>query len=164
LVEAGGILGLNTLAGILGCIAYGFISDNLFRARRPPVTLVFGIVEILSLFVIFFSPPGHPVLLTCAFVVYGFTLSGLLAAIGGLFAIDIVPKKAAGAVMGFIGVFSYVGAGIQDQISGLLIEQGTTILESVRHYDFSAAVAYWIGSSVVSMILAATLWRVKVTD
>lgn len=164
LVEAGGILGLNTLAGIIGCVAYGFISDNLFRARRPPVTLIFGIVEVLALFVIFFSPPGNPVLLTAAFVVYGFTLSGLLAALGGLFAIDIVPKKAAGAVMGFIGVFSYVGAGIQDQISGLLIEQGTTILEGIRHYDFSAAVAYWIGSSVVSMILAATLWRAKVSD
>ena len=164
LVEAGGILGLNTLAGIIGCVAYGFISDNLFRARRPPVTLLFGIVEVLALAVIFFSPPGHPILLTIAFVVYGFTLSGLLAALGGLFAIDIVPKKAAGAAMGFIGVFSYVGAGIQDQISGLLIEQGTTILEGVRLYDFSAAVAYWIGSSVVSMILAAILWRVKVSD
>jgi OPA family sugar phosphate sensor protein UhpC-like MFS transporter len=164
LVEAGGILGLNTLAGIVGCVAYGFISDNLFRARRPPVTLIFGIIEILALFVIFFSPPGHPVILTIAFVVYGFTLSGLLAALGGLFAIDIVPKRAAGAVMGFIGVFSYLGAGIQDQISGILIEQGTTILEGVRHYDFSAAVVYWIGGSIVSMILAATLWRTKVSD
>ncbi|UCD37447.1 MAG: MFS transporter [Fidelibacterota bacterium] len=164
LVEAGGILGLNTLAGIVGCVAYGFISDHLFRARRPPVTLIFGIIEILALFVIFFSPPGQPVLLTIAFVVYGFTLSGLLAALGGLFAIDIVPKQAAGAVMGFIGVFSYVGAGIQDQISGILIEQGTTVLEGVRHYDFSAAVIYWIGGSIASMILAATLWRAKVSD
>ncbi|UCH63947.1 MAG: MFS transporter [Fidelibacterota bacterium] len=163
-IEAGGILGLNTFAGIVGCVAYGFISDNLFKARRPPVTLIFGIIEIAALFVIFFSPPGHPVLLTAAFVVYGFTLSGLLAALGGLFAIDIVPKRAAGAVMGFVGVFSYIGAAIQDQISGLLIEQGTTIVEGVRHYDFSSAITFWIAGSVVSMILAATLWRAKVSD
>jgi len=163
-IEAGSILGLNTLAGIVGCVAYGFISDRLFRARRPPVTLIFGMIEILALFVIFFSPPGRPVLLTISFVVYGFTLSGLLAALGGLFAIDIVPKRAAGAVMGFIGVFSYIGAGIQDQISGMLIDKGTTIVEGVRHYDFSAAIALWIGGSVVSMILAATLWRAKVSD
>ena len=163
-IEAGGILGLNTFAGIIGCVAYGFISDNLFRARRPPVTLIFGIIEIAALFVIFFSPPGHPILLTTAFVVYGFTLSGLLAALGGLFAIDIVPVKAAGAVMGFVGVFSYIGAAIQDQISGLLIEQGTTIVEGVRHYDFSAAITFWIAGSVASMILAATLWRAKVSD
>lgn len=164
LIEAGGILGLNTLAGIVGCVAYGFISDKLFNARRPPVNLIFAAIEVAALSVIFFSPPGHPVLLTAAFVVYGFTLSGLLAALGGLFAIDIAPKKAAGAVMGFIGIFSYFGAGIQDQISGILIEKGITMIDGVRHYDFSHAIIFWIGGSILSMILAATLWRVKVSD
>ncbi|MCK5033659.1 MAG: MFS transporter [Calditrichia bacterium] len=164
LIEAGGLLGVNTLAGIIGCVAYGFISDKIFKARRPPVTLIFGIVEILSLCVIFYAPQGQPIVLTLAFVVYGFTLSGLLAALGGLFAIDIVPKKAAGAVMGFIGVFSYMGAGMQDQVSGYLIEKGTTILDGVRHYDFSSAIIFWIGGSILSMILATSLWRVKVSD
>ena len=164
LIEAGGILGLNTIAGLLGCVAYGYISDKLFAARRPPVTLIFGMIEVVSLFVIFFAAPGQPVLLTTAFVVYGFTLSGLLAALGGLFAIDISPKNAAGAAMGFIGVFSYMAAGVQDQISGYLIEQGMTMVDGVRHYDFSAAIAFWIGGSVLSMLLAATLWRMKVSD
>lgn len=162
--EAGYLLGLSAIVGIMGCVAYGFISDNLFRARRPPVTLAFGIVEIASLFMIFYIPPGHPVLFTVAFVIYGFTLSGILAALGGLFAIDIVPKRAAGAVMGFIGVFSYLGAGIQDQISGILIEQGTTMVEGVLYYDFSSVVIFWIGASIVSLILAASLWRTKITD
>jgi len=164
LVEAGSIIGLNTLAGIIGCVAYGFISDKLFSAKRPPVTLVFGIIEVISLFVIFYSPPGHPVILTTMFVVYGFTLSGLLAALGGLFAIDIAPKRAAGAVMGFIGIFSYIGAGIQDQISGYLIGKGSTTINGVHHYDFSQVILFWIGASIVSMILAATLWRTKVRD
>jgi len=164
LVEAGWLLFLNTLAGIVGCVAYGFISDKLFNARRPPVTLIFGLIEIGALFIIFFSAPGQPILLTIAFIVYGFTLSGLLAALGGLFAIDIVPKRAAGAVMGFIGIFSYMGAGIQDQISGILIERGTTIIDGVRYYDFSSAIVFWIGGSILSMILAASLWRAKVSD
>ena len=164
LIEAGSILGLNTFAGIAGCVAYGFISDHLFKAKRPPVTLIFGILEVFSLFIIFFSPPGHPVLLTAAFVLYGFTLSGLLAVLGGLFAIDIVPRRAAGAAMGFIGIFSYMGAGIQDKISGILIEHGTTIVDGVRQYDFSTTVIFWIGSSILSIILAASLWRVKVTE
>lgn len=164
LIGAGGILGLNTFAGIIGCVAYGFISDKLFNARRPPVTLIFGIIEIAALFVIFFSPPGRTVLLTTAFIVYGFTLSGLLAALGGLFAIDIAPKKAAGAVMGFIGVFSYIGAGLQDQISGYLVERGSTVVNGVVTYDFTQVVIYWIGASILSMVLAATLWRAKVRE
>ena len=164
LVEAGSILGLNTFAGLAGCVAYGYISDKLFNAKRPPVNLIFGILEVFALFIIFFTPHGNPVILTLAFVLYGFTLSGLLAALGGLFAIDIAPKKAAGAVMGFIGVFSYLGAGLQDQISGILIENSTTIVEGVRVYDFSSAIIFWIGGSVLSLILALFLWRAKAHD
>jgi MFS transporter, OPA family, sugar phosphate sensor protein UhpC len=164
LIEAGGILGLNTFAGLAGCVAYGFISDKLFKAKRPPVTLIFGVLEVFSLFVIFFTAPGHPVILTSAFILYGFTLSGLLAALGGLFAIDIAPKKAAGAVMGFIGIFSYMGAGLQDQISGILIDKGTSIIDGVRYYDFSNAITFWISGSIVSLILALTLWKAKVSD
>lgn len=162
LLEAGGLLGLNTFAGLAGCVAYGFISDKLFSAKRPPVTLIFGIIEVISLGVIFLMPDGNPTIITIAFIVYGFTLSGLLAALGGLFAIDIAPRRAAGAVMGFIGIFSYIGAGVQDQVSGILIENGTTIIDGVRHYDFSWAIAFWLGGSVLSMLLAATLWKVKV--
>lgn len=164
LVEAGSLLGLNTFAGLAGCVAYGFISDKLFNAKRPPVTFIFGIIEVISLAVIFFTPDGNPEIITVAFIVYGFTLSGLLAALGGLFAIDIAPRKAAGAVMGFIGIFSYMGAGVQDQISGILIENGTTIIDGVRHYDFSSAIAFWLGGSILSMLLAATLWKVKVRN
>ena len=164
LIEAGSIIGVNTLAGLAGCVAYGYISDKLFRARRPPVTLIFGFVEILALLVIFFTPPGHPVILTSAFIIYGFTLSGLLAALGGLFAIDISPKKAAGAAMGFIGIFSYMAAGLQDQISGFLIQQGITMIDGVRHYDFSNVILFWVGGSVLSMILASTLWRARISD
>ncbi|MBC8184682.1 MFS transporter [candidate division KSB1 bacterium] len=164
LIEAGSILGLNTVAGLAGCVAYGFVSDKFFNAKRPPANLIFGLLEILALVIIFYTSPGHPVILTSAFVLYGFTLSGILASLGGLFAIDIAPKKAAGAVMGFIGIFSYFGAGFQDQISGILIEKGTTIVDGVRHYDFSDAITFWLGGSILSFILALTLWKVKVSE
>jgi OPA family sugar phosphate sensor protein UhpC-like MFS transporter len=91
-------------------------------------------------------------------------LTGLITSLGGLFALDIAPKRAAGAAMGFIGVFSYLGAAIQDQISGRLIDGGITVIDGVSHYDFSAAIWFWIGSSVVSLILATTLWRVQLRD
>lgn len=163
-IEAGSFIVLASTVGIAGSVAYGFISDKLFNARRPPVTLIFGLIEIVTLFVIFFIPPGQPVILSIAFAIYGFTLNGLLAVLGGLFAIDIAPKKAAGAAMGFIGVFSYFGAATQDLISGYLIEQGKTIVNGVTHYDFSNAITFWIGASIVSLILAASLWRAKVSD
>ena len=164
LIEAGSVLGLNTIAGILGCIAYGFISDKMFNSRRPPVTLIFGLIQFISLCVIFLSPFSGKMILTISFMVYGFTLSGLLAVIGGLFAVDIMPKQVSGAVCGFIGISSYLGAALQENISSYLIAGGVEIVDGVKHYDFSQAVIFWISSSVISMILAATLWKVKAAD
>jgi OPA family sugar phosphate sensor protein UhpC-like MFS transporter len=163
-LQAGGLLALNPLAGLVGCAGYGFVSDKLFNARRPPVNLICGLLEILSLVIIFFSPPGHPILLTLAFLLYGLSINGLITSLGGLFAVDIGPKKAAGAVMGFIGVFSYVGAAIQERISGWLIREGTTVANGVRQYDFDSAIVFWLGMSAVSLILATSLWRVKASD
>ena len=164
LVQAGSLIGISTFAAILGSVAYGFISDKLFASRRPPTTLIFGALEVIALMLIFYGPAGNPVLLTAAFILYGFTLSGILAALGGLFAIDIAPKKAAGAAMGIMGIFSYIGAAVQEQISGHLIESGTTLVEGVRVYDFSTVILFWIGSSVVSLLLASSLWRVRVRE
>src|SRR5258706_446886 len=113
MLQAGGLPALNPLAGIVGCAAYGFISDNLFDARRPPVNLICGLLEIAALVVLFFSPPGHPLVLTAAFLAYGLSINGLITALGGLFGMDIVPKNAAGPVPGLLAVFGYVGGAIR---------------------------------------------------
>jgi len=164
LLLAGSMLTANTVTGILGAIAFGFASDRLFKARRPPVNLIFGVVELAGLLMIFFGPPASPVFMMTAFLLYGFGLTGLVTSLGGLFAIDIAPKRAAGAAMGFIGVFSYVAAATQERISGYLIQRGMVLVDGVRHYDFSPAIGFWIASSVLSLILATTLWRVRLRD
>ena len=107
-----------------------------------------------------------------ALVVYGFGLSGILASLGGLFAIDIAPKRVAGAAMGFIGIFSYLGAGMQDYISGRLIYDSEIRIvfwlgdktPTVYFYDYSLPIIFWVGASVLSLILATTLWRVRARD
>ncbi len=164
LVEAGTFLMVNTFAGIAGCLAFGFISDKWFGARRPPANLLFALAEIAGLVLLFYGP--HTAAnLVCAFILYGLGLNGLVTSLGGLFAVDIAPKRVAGAAMGLIGIFSYIGAAIQENVSGHLIERGMTIAaDGVRHYDFAPVTWFWLGSSIVSMLLAATLWRVRLRD
>lgn len=171
LFDANLFIFFNTAAGILGCVAYGYLSDKLFSARRPPTNLVFGLMELLPLLVIFYGPSNSYVL-GAALVIYGFGLSGILASLGGLFAIDIAPKKVAGAAMGFIGIFSYLGAGMQDYISGKLIYDSEMRVvfslgdstQTVFFYDYSVPIVFWIGASVLSLVLAASLWKVKASD
>jgi OPA family sugar phosphate sensor protein UhpC-like MFS transporter len=163
LADASLFMAVGTLAGIAGCLLYGWISDTWFAARRPPANLLFALVELAGLGLIFFGPPDS-VTLTVAFVLFGIGLNGLVTSLGGLFAVDIAPKRVAGAAMGFIGVFSYIGAAVQENISGALIESGMQVAGDVRTYDFGPAITFWIASSAVSMLLAATLWRVRLRD
>lgn len=163
LTMAGTLLMISTLAGIAGAIAFGFISDQWFGARRPPVNLLFAILEITGLCLFFFGPSNLPVLVV-SMLLYGMGLTGLVTSLGGLFAVDIAPKRVAGAAMGVIGIFSYIGAGVEEQISGHLIQQGMTMVGDDRVYNFGPAIAFWVGASVFSMLLALCLWRVRRAD
>lgn len=163
LIDASFLLAVNTVAGIAGSIAFGYLSDNVFNAKRPPANLIFAIVEILALLVIFYGPQSY-IALALAFAVYGAALSGLVASVGGLFGVDIAPRGATGAAMGLVGVFSYLGAALQENISATLISSGTQIVDGVRTYNFDTAIQFWIATSVVSMLLAASLWNTKIRD
>lgn len=163
LPEAGGLLMLSTLAGIAGAIAFGLISDKLFAARRPPANLLFAAMELAGLGVIFFGPASTPMLIA-GLLLFGMGLTGLVTSLGGLFAVDICSKRVAGAAMGVIGVFSYIGAAVQENVSGVLIDRGMVMADGVRTYDFGPAIWFWIGSSVVSLVLATSLWRVRLRD
>jgi OPA family sugar phosphate sensor protein UhpC-like MFS transporter len=160
---AGTLLMVSTLAGIAGAIAFGFTSDKLFNARRPPANLLFAILELIGLGIIFFGPTNTPMLIA-GMLLFGMGLTGLVTSLGGLFGVDVAPKRAAGAVMGVIGVFSYLGAAIQEQVSGILIDRNMVMAGDDRIYDFGPVIWFWIGSSVVSMLLAASLWRTKLRD
>ncbi|MCL6699512.1 MFS transporter [Sphingomonas sp. NSE70-1] len=160
---AGTLLMISTLAGIAGAVAFGFTSDKLFNARRPPANLLFAILELLGLAIIFFGPTNTPMLIV-GMLLFGMGLTGLVTSLGGLFGVDIAPKRAAGAAMGVVGIFSYIGAAIQEQVSGILIDQNMAIAGDDRIYDFGPVIWFWIGSSVVSMLLAASLWRTRLRD
>lgn len=163
LTEAASILAINTVTGIVGAVAFGYISDKFFKARRPPANLLFGIMEVVGLLIIFFGPTNTWVL-CFGMALFGLGLTGLVTSIGGLFGTDIAPKRVAGAALGAVGVFSYIGAALQENVSGHLIEAGMKTVDGVKTYDFGPAILFWVGASVVSLVLATSLWRVKLRD
>ena len=163
LAEAGGMLAASTVAGVIGALAFGFISDKAFAARRPPVNLLFGLVEITGLLLLFYGPDDNATTIV-ALILFGLGMTGLVTSIGGLFAIDICPKRVAGAALGLIGVFSYIGAAIQEQVSGALINAHMTTVAGKHFYDFGPAINVWVGCAVVATLLSATLWNTKLRD
>ena len=161
IVESGFMIGINTMAGLLGAALSGLISDRFFNARRNVPTLLYGLLLTASLTMLFLVPPGHHVLDLIALACFEFAVGGLIVFLAGLIAVDAMPKRAAGAVKGVIGLFSYIGAATQDWISGFLIESGKTMVNGQASYNFKYAFYFWIGASVLSMLLALTAWNVK---
>jgi OPA family sugar phosphate sensor protein UhpC-like MFS transporter len=83
--------------------------------------------------------------------------SGVLYCIvAGLMAVDIVPRKATGAALGIVGISSYVAAGIQDIVSGYLIEGYTT---EAGVYDFGPVAMFWLAASVIAFVLPVLNWK-----
>ena len=73
-------------------------------------------------------------------------------------------RAVAGAAMAVTGLFSYLGAAIQEQVSGVLIQRGMHVVGGVRTYDFGPAILFWMAASVASLALATSLWNTKLRD
>jgi OPA family sugar phosphate sensor protein UhpC-like MFS transporter len=165
LVAAGAVTSTGQLVGgLAGSVLAGLVSDRVFGGRRSWPTLGCGVLQVLSLCALYFLPAGHTMLDALALTVFAFATGGLLVFLGGLTALDVVPKKAAGAALGVVGIFSYLGAGIQEVVSGYLLEGSKKVVDGVDVYHFGAAFAFWIGSAVLSLLLALTTWNVRARD
>ena len=60
--------------------------------------------------------------------------------------------------------FSYLGAAVQDWISGILIQKGAMMVDGQVKHDFANAYLFWLGAAIVSVLLASTLWNVRPKD
>ena len=161
LVTAASAMSAYPIFGLLGAVFSGFLSDKFFGARRNVPTLLYGLLLIASLCLFYYSPPGYIYVDTIALAAFGFAIGGLIVFLAGLIAVDLMPVRAAGAVKGTIGLFSYLGAAGQDWISGVLIENTKTVSDGVTSYSFDTVFYFWIAASVVSLLLALFAWNKK---
>lgn len=153
------IVSINALLGIFGTVLSGWFSDSLFKSDRRVPALIFGVVNTVALLLFVYG--GNALWVNVlAMSLFGVAMGVLICFLGGLMAVDIVPRRATGAALGIVGVASYIAAGLQDVISGWLIESNTTILaDGSREYDFTLATLFWIAASVVSFLLPLLNWR-----
>lgn len=152
-VEAISIVSINALLGILGTVLSGWFSDKLFKGDRKIPALIFGLLNSAALALFLYGGDALWVNIL-AMVLFGIAIGVLICFLGGLMAVDIVPRKATGAALGVVGIASYCAAGIQDVASGWLIDTHITVAaDGARHYDFGPVALFWIAASVISFIL-----------
>ena len=151
---AGWTIGIFEIAGCLGMLAAGWVTDHWFHSRGQQVCVIEMSLTGVCLLVIHFLPAGtSPVVMLVLLALAGFFLYGpqaLFAVISG----NQVTKKAASAAAGFIGLFSY--------LSTLFTGAGVGLL-SDRFGD-----AFWGNLFLIMAFIAiggglliATLWNIK---
>ena len=161
--EATSIISINAWCGIFGTVLSGFLSDKLFKGDRQLPALVAGILHVISLFIFLYG--GDSVAINVlAMILRGLAIGVLICFLGGLMAVDIVPRKASGSALGIVGLVSYIFASTQDIVSGILIDKGTTEVlneagEMVKHIDFTQVGYLWIGAAIISFILPLFNWK-----
>lgn len=158
--EATMIISINAWCGIFGTVLSGWISDKLFKSDRMVPALVAGILHVISLIIFLYG--GDSVAINVfAMVLRGLAIGVLICFVGGLMAVDLVPRKASGAALGIVGLVSYIFASTQDIVSGILIDNNTTIVDGVKVIDFGPVGYLWIGAAFISMILPLFNWKRK---
>lgn len=160
-LDASFIISINSVCGIVGTVLSGFVSDKLFGGRRNAPALIFGLLNVVALCLFLLVPGTHLWIDALAMVLFGLSIGVLLCFLGGLMAVDIAPRNASGAALGVVGIASYVGAGVQDVMSGVLIEGHKSVVNGVEVYDFTAINWFWIGAAVLSVLCALMVWNAK---
>lgn len=154
-LEASAIISISSVCGIIGTISSGFVSDVLFKGKRNAPAVIFGLMNILGLVLFMYGPKSMDAV---SMVIFGLAIGALICYLGGLMATDVAPKGASGAALGVVGIASYIGAAVQDAISGFAIQSGKTVGEGAAAYDFSSVAYFWVGAAALSVVCTVIVW------
>ena len=152
------IISVNAFLGIAGTVFSGWMSDKWFNGSRYCIAVTFGVLCSVSLGLFLYSGSGMFINIF-SMILFGTAIGILICFVGGLIAVDLVPRQASGAALGIIGIASYMGAGIQDIISGALLDKHKTVIDGITTHDYSIASVFWIAASVLSFLLVGIVWH-----
>ena len=160
-LDASFIISISSVFGIVGTMFSGVISDRFFGGRRNVPALIFGLMNVFALCLFLLVPGVHFWMDALAMILFGLGIGVLICFLGGLMAGDIAPRNASGAALGVVGIASYIGAGLQDVMSGVLIEGNKRLVDGVEVYDFTYINWFWIGAALLSVLLALLVWNAR---
>ncbi|MGX5174890.1 MFS transporter [Aliikangiella sp. IMCC44653] len=136
------------IAGIVGAIAAGWLSDSLFQGRRGRVSVIFMLLLVFSVLAILYVPFNSAVLMSITLFAVGFFVHGpmLLVAVA---AADFATKKAAATAVGLTGLFGYIGA--------FVANYGTGVISELWGWDY--VIYFYLASAAIGTFLLLFTWN-----
>jgi OPA family glycerol-3-phosphate transporter-like MFS transporter len=149
---------MSCIAGILGGMFAGVISDRVFDSRRGPVSAVLygGMLGgALMLLLLLGSPLFGWVMVFMSLCIIG--VHGMLS---GTASMDFGGKRNAGIAVGIIDGFVYLGVAAEALVLGKVLPEGP--LKADVHNWWTWPVAM-LPAALVGLVLAAQLWNARPT-
>ena len=166
LESASWIIGFSAIFAIVGTVGAGWLSDSVFKGDRVKPALISGFISLAALG-LFLLVDGNKWVMAVFVSVFSLAVGVLYCIVSGLMAIDIVPRKATGAALGIVGISSYMTIGVQNIVSGLLIDRFAVdtvkmvdgVAQTVTEYNFVPVALFWLSAVLVSFLLPVLNWR-----
>jgi OPA family glycerol-3-phosphate transporter-like MFS transporter len=130
-------------AGIPGTLLCGWISDTWFKGRRAPAAILYMVLVLVAVVVYWLNPAGQPAVDIAALMAIGFLIYGPVMLIG-LYALELVPKKAAGTAAGLTGLFGYLGGAVVANIA---------LGYTVDHFGWNGGFILLVGGCIGAIVL-----------
>ena len=160
------IIGFSAIFAIVGTVGAGWLSDSVFKGDRVKPALISGFISLAAL-ALFLLVDGDRWVMAAFVSVFSLAVGVLYCIVSGLMAIDIVPRKATGAALGIVGISSYMTIGLQNIVSGQLIDRFAVetsvmtdgVVQTVTEYNFVPVAVFWLSAVLVSFLLPVLNWR-----
>jgi OPA family glycerol-3-phosphate transporter-like MFS transporter len=135
------------IAGIIGGMSAGIISDKLFQSRRGPSAGLFYGLLIFCIVGMFFALTNGWVLAALIFIM-SICVIGTHGMLSGTATMDFGGRKGAGTAVGVIDGFVYLGTGVQSFALGIL---------TTKNWDFWPM--FLLPFSIIGFLLLLRIWH-----
>jgi OPA family glycerol-3-phosphate transporter-like MFS transporter len=144
------------VAGILGGVFAGFISDHVFGSRRGPVVSALYGGLVVGSAAAFFAL-GTPAI-GWAVVFMSLCVIGVHGMLSGTASADFGGRKGAGMATGIIDGFVYLGGALQAFIYGRLLPKGPEAAIPANWANWPLAMA---PVAILGLVLATQVWNAR---
>ncbi|MBP8257666.1 MAG: MFS transporter [Opitutaceae bacterium] len=150
LSHAGWLVASFEIAGILGMLATGWITDHLFGGRGSRTCVFCMALAGAFLFLFWKIPSPSPLLAAGLLGGAGFFIYGPQALVG-IIAANLATKHAAGTAVGFTGLFGYLST----------ILSGLGLGYVSQHFGWSTALGALVATAGIGTVLFLLAWPAR---
>ena len=147
---------LNCMAGILGGVLAGLISDRVFGSRRGPVAGVLYAVMLIGAVLMYVTLETPWI----GFVVVMMTLAiiGVHGMLSGTASMDFGGKKNVGIVVGVIDGFVYLGSSLEAVVLGHVLPKDDAAHDAHNWWTWPAVI---IPAALIGLGLTTRVWHAR---